>query len=119
MDICRLDSPVLPLRRVATASTAVREEAFMASTLRMFGTDASDFPEVHAACADNIDFMSRLGDETMQLIVTSPPYNIGKDYETRNSLDAYLDSQRRVIEECVRLLRPTGSIYVRIHLLFL
>ena len=82
----------------------------MASTLRMFGTDASDFPKVHAACADNIDFMSRLGDETMQLIVTSPPYNIGKDYETRNSLDAYLDSQRRVIEECVRLLRPTGSI---------
>ena len=82
----------------------------MAMTLRMFETDASDFPRIHAECADNIDFMSRLGDETMQLIVTSPPYNIGKDYETSLSLDVYLDSQRDVIQECVRLLRPTGSI---------
>jgi adenine-specific DNA-methyltransferase len=48
----------------------------------------------------------------MQLIVTSPPYNIGKAYERKRSstLDQYLESQAIVIEECVRLLDPHGSI---------
>ncbi len=51
-------------------------------------------------------------DETMKLIVTSPPYNIGKSYEekTLTSLEAYVKSQARVISECVRLLHPRGSI---------
>jgi DNA modification methylase len=35
-------------------------------------------------CADNIAFMRRLADESMMLIVTSPPYNIGKSYERRH-----------------------------------
>ena len=62
------------------------------------------------AHADNIIFMADLGDETMQLIVTSPPYNLGKDYEAKDSLAAYLAAQKKVIAECVRLLRPQGSI---------
>ena len=61
-------------------------------------------------CQDNMEFMGRLPDASMQLIVTSPPYNIGKSYEKRSSLDDYLDSQIRVIAECVRLLHPTGSL---------
>lgn len=62
------------------------------------------------ACADNLAFMRPLKDESFDLIVTSPPYNIGKEYERRGSLDSYLSSQSRVIAECVRLLSPTGSI---------
>jgi adenine-specific DNA-methyltransferase len=62
------------------------------------------------ACEDNKSFMRRLPDESMQLIVTSPPYNIGKSYERRSSLDNYLADQERVIDECVRLLSPNGSI---------
>lgn len=46
----------------------------------------------------------------MQLIVTSPPYNIGKSYEKRSPLDAYIQSQAQVISECVRLLSPRGSL---------
>ena len=46
----------------------------------------------------------------MDLIITSPPYNLGKVYEGKTSLDRYLDSQTKVIEECVRLLKPRGSI---------
>jgi adenine-specific DNA-methyltransferase len=49
-------------------------------------------------------------DETFQLIVTSPPYNIGKEYEKRIHIDEYVDQQRLVIEECVRKLKPEGSI---------
>lgn len=48
--------------------------------------------------------------ETMQLIITSPPYNIGKSYEARSSLDDYIEAQAQVISECVRLLAPSGSL---------
>lgn len=61
-------------------------------------------------CADNFDFMHDLLDASMKLIVTSPPYNIGKAYERRSPLDEYLSTQEQVIAECVRLLHPQGSI---------
>ncbi|MCC6484022.1 MAG: site-specific DNA-methyltransferase [Armatimonadetes bacterium] len=69
-----------------------------------------DLPDVNIACADNRDFLHSLADESMQLVVTSPPYNIGKSYERRGSLDFYLQEQAAVIAECVRVLRPEGSI---------
>ncbi len=62
------------------------------------------------ACQDNLEFMRGLPDQHMKLIVTSPPYNIGKDYEAKTSLDAYLETQERVVRECVRLLHSQGSI---------
>ncbi len=62
------------------------------------------------ACQDNLQFMKDIPDESVQLIVTSPPYNIGKDYEERTPVSAYLATQRDVIAECVRVLRPDGSI---------
>src|SRR5215210_1650147 len=62
------------------------------------------------SCEDNLAFMRSLPDESIKLIITSPPYNIGKSYERRNSLEAYTHAQARVIKECVRLLHPQGSI---------
>ena len=59
---------------------------------------------------DNSLYLRELPDESMKLIVTSPPYNIGKKYEKRTSLDRYLSTQAKVIAECVRLLHPQGSI---------
>lgn len=46
----------------------------------------------------------------MHLIVTSPPYNIGKEYEKRTSLDVYIEEQSATIAEAVRLLNSRGSI---------
>lgn len=66
--------------------------------------------DVEIACADNLSFMRPLSAETFQLIVTSPPYNIGKSYERKNPLERYLADQTQVISECVRLLKPSGSI---------
>src|SRR5579871_149777 len=62
------------------------------------------------ACQANLDFMRPLKDGTMKLIVTSPPYNIGKAYERRTGLESYIKDQAQVISECVRLLHPQGSI---------
>ena len=59
---------------------------------------------------DNLAFISTLADESMKLIVTSPPYNIGKAYEKRSPLEDYVAEQARVIAECVRVLHPNGSL---------
>jgi adenine-specific DNA-methyltransferase len=62
------------------------------------------------ACKDNLAFMRPLPRGSMQLIVTSPPYNIGKSYERRRGLESYVNQQAEVISECVRLLDPKGSL---------
>ncbi|HVO63202.1 MAG TPA: DNA methyltransferase [Terriglobales bacterium] len=61
-------------------------------------------------CEDNLVFMRTLPDASVKLIVTSPPYNMGKEYETKSSLGVYLEEQRATITEAVRLLHPKGSI---------
>lgn len=59
---------------------------------------------------DCLEFLSNLPDGLIRLIVTSPPYNIGKQYEQRLALDDYLEGQARVIRECARVLAVNGSI---------
>jgi adenine-specific DNA-methyltransferase len=61
-------------------------------------------------CQDNLLFMKSLPAESMKLIITSPPYNLGKEYETKRSMEAYLDAQRETIRESVRVLHRKGSI---------
>jgi len=67
-------------------------------------------PQSMIECEDNLAFMRRLKSESMHLIVTSPPYNIGKEYERRTSNDLYIEQQAAAIAEAVRLLHPEGSI---------
>lgn len=59
---------------------------------------------------DCLDLLSQIPDEQLQLVVTSPPYNIGKEYEKKLDLDLYLSQQEKVITECVRTLSPQGSL---------
>jgi adenine-specific DNA-methyltransferase len=54
--------------------------------------------------------LAQLPNDSAQLIVTSPPYNIGKSYERRTSLDAYLAREKDVIDCCIDKLRAGGSI---------
>lgn len=61
-------------------------------------------------CEDNLAFMRNLPEKSMKLVVTSPPYNMGKSYEKRSTLDNYIKQQAQVISESVRLLHPMGSI---------
>jgi adenine-specific DNA-methyltransferase len=59
---------------------------------------------------DCLQILPQLSESSVQLIVTSPPYNIGKPYERRSSLEDYLDQQERVIRQCVRVLATGGHI---------
>ena len=49
-------------------------------------------------------------EETFDLVITSPPYNIGKPYEKKNELRDYLEWQKRVIGKCLDRLNERGSI---------
>jgi adenine-specific DNA-methyltransferase len=59
---------------------------------------------------DCMELLSTVPDESLQLVITSPPYNIGKEYEKRLKLNMYLEQQAAVIRECYRCLSPRGSI---------
>lgn len=59
---------------------------------------------------DCMALLSEIPDNFATLVVTSPPYNLGKPYESRLNLDEYLSQQRAVIQECVRVLNERGSI---------
>lgn len=72
----------------------------------------------HFNCKENIvlfegdcrELLSEIPDNTIQLVITSPPYNIGKAYEKKVNLDVYLEQQRVVIKECYRILKDQGHI---------
>lgn len=59
---------------------------------------------------DCLELLKSIPDKTLQLVITSPPYNIGKEYEKKLDLDVYLQQQAEVIAECVRTLSDKGSI---------
>lgn len=74
--------------------------------------------------ADSLSFLRSIDSASAKLVVTSPPYHIGKKYgKSRDyqigadgsasfvvGLDGYLAEQTRTIAECVRVLHPRGSI---------
>ncbi len=68
--------------------------------------------EVVLFAGDTLALLRSMPEASTQLVVTSPPYNLDKVYERgrRRSLDDWLAEQAQVIAECVRLLRPGGSL---------
>lgn len=59
---------------------------------------------------DTLELLKQIPDGEAMLIITSPPYNIGKEYEKVCPIDQYLRQQEEVIKECVRVLNDRGSI---------
>jgi adenine-specific DNA-methyltransferase len=57
-----------------------------------------------------LELLAQMPAACTQLIMTSPPYNIGKSYEKRVGLEAYLEQQTQVITECARVLAIGGSL---------
>ena len=64
---------------------------------------------------DCIEGMKDLKKESVDLIICDPPYNIGKDFgndSDKKKLDDYLDWCDKWIEECFRILKPKGTMYI-------
>ncbi|WP_427161682.1 DNA-methyltransferase [Aliinostoc sp. HNIBRCY26] len=60
---------------------------------------------------DCITLLKQLPDEYVDLVISSPPYNLGKEYEARKAFDIYLEEQKIVLQECSRILKKTGSLF--------
>jgi modification methylase len=58
--------------------------------------------------------MTELPDCSVHLMVTSPPYNVGKEYDEDLSLDEYLTFLQRVWKETWRVLVPGGRMCINV-----
>jgi DNA modification methylase len=70
------------------------------------------------ATADTLDYLDGLPDESVQLVVTSIPYNLGKRYGDAPGADNlahvyYLGWMAMVLSECARVIKPGGVIVVQ------
>src|SRR5713226_9166059 len=57
-----------------------------------------------------LGFLRGLPSGFVSLVVTSPHYNLGKEYERKRALEIYLQEQAETIDELIRLLADDGSI---------
>jgi len=107
----RIQTPSLKARANLTVDMGQDVQASLSSQLR--SSIASSFSldnEVTLYNGDCLRFLETIPDASVQLVVTSPPYNIGKEYEDVLDIEVYKAQQRQVIQECVRVLKPEGSI---------
>lgn len=66
-------------------------------------------------CGDVIEQLKKFPNESVNLIVTDPPYNLNKDYgKSQDSLefDEYIQFSKEWLGECKRILKNDGTIYV-------
>ena len=66
-------------------------------------------------CGDAFEEMSKMADESVDLIVTDPPYNLGKNYGNNRDLKEWGEYEiftRNWLAQAQRIIKPTGSIYV-------
>ena len=62
-----------------------------------------------------IEGMKKISDESVDIIICDPPYNIGKDFGNNSwnvDTDDYLLWCDKWIEQCIRILKPTGTLYI-------
>jgi len=66
-------------------------------------------------CGDAVEELSKLPEESVDLLIADPPYNLGKDYGNNHDLMAWQEYEsftRNWLTQSVRVLKPTGSLYV-------
>ena len=64
---------------------------------------------------DSIKILPTLKSESAQIIIADPPYNIGKDFgnnSDKQPMDEYLVWCEQWIKECIRILKPNGTMFI-------
>lgn len=64
---------------------------------------------------DVLDGLKRLEDNSAQIIIADPPYNIGKNFgndSDRKKLNEYLKWCNEWINGCIRVLKPNGTLFI-------
>ena len=64
---------------------------------------------------DCLDIMKDIDNDTFDIVVSSPPYNIGMNYNTYHDNQVeYVDWQVKVWNEVCRVLKPTGHLFLNV-----
>jgi site-specific DNA-methyltransferase (adenine-specific) len=64
---------------------------------------------------DSLKILPTLKSESAQIIIADPPYNIGKDFgnnSDKQPMDEYLVWCEQWIKECIRILKPNGTMFI-------
>lgn len=61
-------------------------------------------------CGDSAKTLQAMPSDFAKLIISSPPYNIGKEYEVQTKLDGYLEGLKPVLDQLARVLADGGSL---------
>lgn len=80
----------------------------------VLGQPAASGDSFMVYCGDCLDLMRRLPADLIPLTVTSPPYNIGKSYESPLPVPAYLDWCARWIAEIHRITSARGALWLNL-----
>ena len=80
------------------------------SETRKIHTEFANDRKIVLHHGDSLEFLKTVPDNSINLIVTSPPYNIGKDYEEKVALKAYLKNQEIIIKQLYTKLKNEGSV---------
>ena len=67
----------------------------------------SEYEVINGDCLQKL---REIDHKKFDLIITSPPYNVGKSYETKTSIEKYLESQEEIIKELIRILSDSGNL---------
>ena len=63
---------------------------------------------------DCVEAMTKLPKELVDLVVTSPPYNIGKEYEEELTTDAYVKWSQKWLDGIQKICRPNGALWLNL-----
>jgi DNA modification methylase len=110
-----ITSPFGVGRRESHDSSPYYDRALYEAELDLWTEPEPPYPDsldrlVHGS-AEN---MHMLRDNSVALMVTSPSYHVGKDYDTESTFDEYLEHLRRVFIQCHRVLEPGGRAAVNL-----
>ncbi len=94
------------------SSDFYKRKLFMLRSAACAGQACSAVPSeiINTVINHSCEDMRELPDNSVSLMVTSPPYNVGKDYDKDLALDEYLAFLKRVLQETFRVLAPGGRV---------
>lgn len=67
-------------------------------------------PEIKLFNGDCIDLVRQIPDHSVDLVITSPPYFMGKAYDRSTKIEDFIAAHERLFPEVIRVLKPGGSI---------